>query len=360
MGAWTAMLCGSAGFTYGVTGIWAHCFSTDRYAGWYGATNSYSYEPWYIGLDKPGSFEVAYMKEFFTAIGPWYELIPQFKDSTQATFVERDDQLLASTADAALFVAYFRNETAETGAITALDPCKSYSAYWIDPRTGAFVPIGAGIVAPDGRYDLPEKPDRRDWVFLLTAQALGAHREEAMPVDLNPDYASATPTGTRVMPVRVTAVGGISYHGEIKEAQVMTDPTARLCDGDPTAVWKPVADRTTQTILLDLGEVRELTYVTVTPAEGTVIPHFRVEGSNDGRVWSIITDTSCRAAVFPGAGREPLAGAYRYVKVLLLNAATLDVGADALATLPYKALFNPMTKNSYSVTEITGIELYAK
>ena len=171
-------------------------------------------------------------------------------------------------------------------------------------------------------------------------------------MDLNPDYACTTPTGTPATPISVTAVGGITYSGDDKAHQVMFDPTARLWDGDPATAWEPSAHRTTQTILFDLGEARELTHITITPAAGTVIPHFRVEGSNNRRSWTILTDTSLRSAKFPGAGSEPLTGGYRYVKVLLLNAEDLTEAVD------FETIHNPMNDADYSVTRITDITIY--
>jgi hypothetical protein len=127
IGAWRAMLCGSAGFTYGVSGIWAGCYSTDTYTGWYGATTGYSYDPWYIGLDKPGSFEMSYLKEFFEAVGPWYDLIPRFSDTAAADFLSRHDCFLAATPDGGLAVCYsYGKDTDSLGCIRCLDEEKRY------------------------------------------------------------------------------------------------------------------------------------------------------------------------------------------------------------------------------------------
>ena len=95
------------------------------------------------------------------------------------------------------------------------------------------------------------------------------------------------------------------------------------------------------------------------PAEGTIIPTFRVEGSNDGKIWTVITDTSTRDVENPGVGSEPLEGTYRYVKILLRNADSLNLTEDKLDTLPYKAVYNPMSWNSYSVTEILDVVIYS-
>ena len=359
--AWASVLCGSAGFTYGATGIWAGSFSTSGYTGWLGDTASYSYEPWYMGVDKPGSFEVGYMRQFFEAVGPWQDLIPQFVGSRQANFLNRSNCLLSSTEDGSLFVAYFYGEKTKTGKIAALDPEKIYDAYWFNPRTGKFIAVEKGIQSEDGSYIIPEKPDSVDWVFLLTSLGLPEHYEETLLVDLNPTYARVTPMGNAVTPVNVKAVGGVIYSGSPKDSQIMTDHTEWLYDGDPTTIWKPFANRSTQTFLFDLGTAQKLTHIQINPAEGTIIPTFRVEGSNDGKIWTIITDTSLRDLDNPGAGSEPLQGTYRYVKVLLHNAKSVSVSADQLDTLPYKAMFNPVHNQnvSYSVTEISDVLIYS-
>ena len=155
------------------------------------------------------------------------------------------------------------------------------------------------------------------------------------------------------------AVGGITYNGVPKDAQVMTDHTAWLYDGDPSTVWTPFSNRSTQTLLFDLGTPQKLTHVTITPAEGTIIPTFRVYGSNDGELWTILVDTDAREYHNPGAGSEPLQGTYRYVKILLLNAESVKVGEDKVNTLGYEAMYNPMSGDCYSVTRISDVTLYS-
>lgn len=351
--AWTAMLCGSAGFTYGATGIWANCFSTETFAGWYGETKSYSYDPWYAGLGKPGSFEVGYMKEFFTAIGPWYDLIPRFFSSWAASFVDLDTASLASTEDSSLIVSYFYHESTKTGTLNIMDPDKTYDAYWFNPRTGKFIPVAKDIKTEGKTYTIPNKPDSRDWVFLLTSLGLPEHYEEDLPLDLNPDGLLLSPTGTPVAPASVSAVGGITYSGKVKGSQTMTDHTLWLYDGEPATVWKPSANRSTQTFLFDLGAPQALTHLTITPNDGTVIPHFRIEVSNDGERWTILVDSSTRGGKTPFSCSEPLTGVYRYVKVLLLNA------ENVYNTPTYKTMYNEKTGNTYSVTEIKDIVIYS-
>ena len=260
--------------------------------------------------------------------------------------------------DRSLLVAYFY-DAHRSAKIKVLDPAKTYDVYWFNPRTGKYIPVEKGLIAKDGSYTVSSRPDDNDWVLLITALGLADHYEEDLPKDLNPTYEQVAPTGTKVTPVSVKAVGGISYSGAQKDAQTMTDHTAWLWDGNPATVWKPVADRSTQTFIFDLGKAHKLTHVNITPAEGTIIPTFRVEGSNDGKIWTVITDTPIRDAKNPGAASEPLAGTYRYVKILLRNADTLHIGEDQLSSLPYKAMYNPATFNCYSVTEISDITIYS-
>lgn len=106
-----------------------------------------------------------------------------------------------------------------------------------------------------------------------------------------------------------------------------------------------------QTFVFDLGAAHKLTYITISPLKGTVIPHFRVSGSNDGIHWTVITDTSIRKAAYPGSGNEPLAGTYRYVKVLLLN-------PQNVSNASYETMTNPIQGETYSVTKITDVVIY--
>ena len=360
MSAWKAMTCGAAGFTYGVTGIWANCFSTRTFTGWYDGESSYNYEPWYMGLDKPGSYEMYYMKEFFLDLGNWWELIPQYTNTAEASFLDREACTYMRTEDKAVAIAYFYAGDQSTGIIRSLDETKTYTAYWFNPLTGKYIKIEENIKPARGMYTVPEKPTTLDWAFVITSQGLGDHYEEAMPSDLNEDYSVDAPTGNKVTPVSVKAIGGITYKGSKKAEQTMTDNTLWLYDGDPSTVWVPSANRTSQTFLFDLGSAQQLSHITIGTVKGTIIPRFRVEGSNDGKTWTIITNTDVRKADNPGSAGEPLSGTYRYVKVLLLNAdAYFSKGGTDADKYNYKTMYNPHTESLYSVTEITDVVIYS-
>lgn len=359
--AWKAILCGSAGFTYGVAGIWANCFSTSTFTGWFdGKGGSFNYEPWYIGLDKPGSYEMTYMKRFFETIPEWWKLNPAFFNIGYGEFLKNEKSVLASKMDASTMVAYFYDtENTETGTLKSLDKNATYTSYWFNPLTGKFILIEKDIKTGNGTYVIPERPTSSDWVFLITTADLGTIPMEEAYVDLNPNYDLVQVTGSMVKPVAVTAIGGISYTGKNKASQTMTDNTSYLYDNDPSTVWKPFADRPTQTFLFDLGDYHNLSGLVINTAEGTVIPRFRIEGSNDLKDWTIITNTAVRSAENPGKASEPLKGTYRYVKVILLNPETLEIAPNKVDSQPYKTYWNKETKNAYYMTEITDLAIYS-
>ncbi len=366
MSAWTAVLCGSAGFTYGVTGIWANCFSTSTFTGWFdGKGGNFNYEPWYMGLNKPGSYEMTYMRQFFETIPEWWNLKPVFYNIGYADFVKDDDGVLSSTSDASTMVAYFYDtKDTKTGTIKSLDKNATYTSYWFNPLTGKFILIEKDIKSANGSYVIPERPTKSDWVFLITTADLGVIPMEEAFVDLNPNYDLVQATGSMVTPVSVTAIGGISYTGNKKDSQTMTDNTSYLYDNDPATVWKPFIDRPTQTFIFDLGNYHDLSSLVINTVEGTTLPCFRVEGSNDLKDWTIITNTVVRnknSNDRPTSASEPLKGIYRYVKVILLNPETIETTRSEVKnnTLPYKAYWNMHTHDAYYVTEITDLAIYS-
>ena len=352
--AWKALLSGGCGYPYGVSGIWVMCYATETYTAHLGATSSYSYEPWYMGIDKPGSFEMSYMKEFFSLLPDWTQLVPRFYDTSYASFLKDETAVLASTEDGTVNVCYFYASLSKTGTLKKLDAKKSYSGYWFDPRTGAFLDPVTLSVAADGTCELPEKPSKQDWILLVTSEKLSGQRTEAAYTDAG----TFSGAGEQAVFASVRANGGITYTFKGSRATV-NDPTQALIDNDPATVWKPYSDRTSQTFLLDLGECRNLSGIKVTPAENTVLPgSYRVEGSNDGKTWTILVNSEEREnrKTETEAISDALTGAYRYVKLLLMNPDIMrKVDAEKK---PYKTFYNEYTGNSYSVLEIADLAVY--
>jgi hypothetical protein len=354
-GAWNAFLNGCTGYTYGATGIWANCYSTEGNVGWYGQFSSYNYDPWYMGLDKPGSFDVMYLNNFFNTINDWTALKARYSDVTYGDFLSDDNKLLASTEDSSTYVAYFMNKTTSTGTLYKLDPEKTYKALWFNPITGKFIEIESGITG-QMYYDIPEKTTKGDWVFLLTSEPMKSYKVEVKYTQPTP----AADIGMLVIPYKVTAVGGAIY----KDGR-LHDNSNYLYDNSGVAAWEPNSDRSTQTIIYDLGAVYDVTQMNIVPAKGTVLPDYRIEGSNDGWDWTIIVNTENHDPTMSADGtyhQEALTGTYRYIKLLLLNAD--PIGKAAAAKVDYMLVYNEKsggvgTPEIYSHTAISEISVFA-
>ncbi len=354
IGGWNAMLNGCAGYTYGAAGIWANCYSNEGNTGWYDGFSSYNYEPWYMGLDKPGSFDMAYMKNFFMTLNDWSKLKARYSDIKYADFLKDDKKLMASTEDNGTFVCYFMNEDTSTGTIKKLDSAKSYKALWYNNITGKFIEVASDIKGTE--YAIPEKPTTQDWVFLLTSETLNAYSIEK--AYQKPEKQANV--GNIVTPYKVTAIGGLEYvNGRL------SDNTKALYDLDGKTAWEPHANRVTQTIIYDLGVAYNLTQINIVPATETILPKYRIEGSNDGKNWTIIVNTAIHDMTLSNDktySQEALNGAYRYVKILLLNAENLSTSEVAKAK--YRIVRNnryfDITEETecYSLTAIAEISVF--
>ena len=453
--AWKAVLCGSCGFTYGVTGVWANCWSTAGSTGWLG---TFSTEPWYMGIEKPGSFEMKYMAQFFEYVG-FERLIPRFSSSSYSDF-RSDDKVVASSGDGDTYVAYFYNTDQSTGKLKGLDGSKKYSVRWYDPKTGKYIDE-ADAKIDGGAYVIPEKPDGGDWVLLVTSLDLGPYETEPRrsvdssasknlikgaeakcssqstggsaaaktvdgrqdtwwcasdnsfpqwltfdmkePVTFNAFYLQMY-AGTRSVSYTVqgsndgakwtkiieadnepASAGDCTVGGRLKdeqtyrylrvdfdsvtgnwaavveafvykyegvdrqkfqgqeqtpgvkcigssrytEAGMLKETASKLFDGDLSKEWKPFAAESTQTIILDMYEKKTVYGLEMIMGADSVLPEYRIEGSDDGKDWFILADATVRPINSTHEdGRnvlfEELSGQYRYIKVIIMGAQSGD------------------------------------
>ncbi len=353
IGAWNAMMNGLAGYTYGVTGIWANCYSTEGNVGWFNGFSSYNYEPWYMGLDKPGSFEMGYMKNFFLNIPDWTSLKARYTDNKCADFLKGNDKFLMSKEDGSTFVAYFINEDTLTGTIYNVDPQKTYKAMWYNPLTGKYIEIEEGVTGYD-YYVLPDKPSVQDWAFILTSEEISNCSFE----ELYAQPEKSENVGNIITPYEVKAIGGQAY-----ASSRLVNNTKYLYDLDGKNAWEPFADRVTQTIIYDLGVPYDVTQINLVPATETVLPQYRIEGSLDNKNWTIIVNTALHDQTMSEDGsyyQEALNGSYRYIKVLLLNAKSTPLSKSD--GIEYKTTINSHTNESnpdvYSHTAIAEISVF--
>ncbi len=349
--AWNAMFAGCAGYTYGATGIWANGYSTEISKGWLGEKTSYSYEPWYMGLSKPGSFEMQYLKEFFMNIKDWYNFVPSYYDTSLGDFLEDENKLMMRIKDDTV-ACYFRNTDLTTGKVLQLNKNKTYTAYWFDVRTGNYIKIDT--ISGVTEYDIPQKPALDDWAFILTAQ-------ELKNITVVEKFENKTIiTGEVIAPKNVSAIGGIYY----KDGKLI-DNTEYLYDGKKETVWIPFAQRSTQTIIYDLGKQYELGGVEIVPNENTALPPYRVEVSNDGQKWFTQADTNSQGAKFhKGKVTSKITGTWQFVKIMLHN--KYVISEKEAEEADYKVFVNTIyvdrgnKPTHYAETQIREISVYGK
>jgi len=159
--AWKALLCGSAGYTYGGAGIWALKWDSND-PRW--KKFNYTVDSWHEGVVLPGAAQMSVLKQFFSLIN-WSELTPRFQDSSWAEWRDGERSVLATISNK-LYLVYFYGTTS-AGTIKQFDTSSTYVAKWFDPRNGNFVGELMDISAPTGSWDVPDKPSTEDWVLCV-------------------------------------------------------------------------------------------------------------------------------------------------------------------------------------------------
>ncbi|MBO4326760.1 MAG: discoidin domain-containing protein, partial [Clostridia bacterium] len=281
--AWKANLCGSYGFTYGVTGVWANNYSTEGNTGWLG---TYSYEPWYMGIDKPGSYEMKYMADFFR-YADFSRLVPRFSDTAFSDLTD-EKKAVASSDNSDTYIAYFYNRDLTTGELRGLNKKATYSAKWYNPLTGCFVEISGSIKAPKGTYVIPQKPTAGDWALLVTSRT-----------DLGPYVTEKAYTDSLIVP-EDSQGKAISYannenrnilRGASATASSISSENSnasKSIDGDPDTWWCASNNSVPQTLTYELKEEASFNTFVMQMYPGTSGVSYTLECSNDGQRWKKI------------------------------------------------------------------------
>ena len=302
MGAWQAVQCGSAGFTYGVTGLWA--------MGWNQKDDQnlidYSPEPWFVGLDKPGSEQVCYMKKFYEYVG-WSQLTPSF--GHELGIFEMRKYVSISHKEQDIFIYYFFSKDPETGTLRGLKKNTRYQARWFDSINGKFIDLPA-ITTETGETDIPPRPSLRDWVLLLNTADLGDYETEIYPEYIQPIPAADAILGEEIKIAALKASSEEEAH-----------PAENLTDGNPQTYWRGFAPLTSQTITADLGSVQEVGYLHIEcnmPAMRFI--EFRIYGSVDGEHYEMLAERLGRCVAVGGKFPrffDPIKGNYRYIRLFI-------------------------------------------
>ena len=306
-GAWLAMLSGASGFTYGVTGVWALSWGSGEKSPF----DSYNPEPWYIGMDKHGSFELGYMKEFLTRF-PFWKLTPVFGDI--GAFEQRKFACGAKCGDDA-FIWYFYDTTIEEGVLHQLQPDTEYYGYWFDVCTGKYIPTGKFTTDELGYAELGKRPCPRDWVFVATKTELTDIVTENAPLFFKSPIEPITNMGKQSLIKRIKASSFNKEH-----------PIGNVLDGQEDTYWEPYSNVTCQTIDIELDEEQDGGYLFMKVLNPEYRWYnYRIWGSNDGVNYDLVQDISSGwnhdIATYGKEGRcvhtRELVGSYKYIRFFI-------------------------------------------
>jgi hypothetical protein len=155
--AYRAIQSGSFGYTYGSHGMWNA--APEPEAGQWGPPTH-----WGKALDRPGGEHMAHLAKLYTSV-KWWKLEPR----PEAATPEGGRSVHVKCDGDALFLVYFDRGLApgKKIALKGLRAGATYSAEWFDPRSGKRRPAGGRVSAPKGAFDLPDRPDKEDWMLVL-------------------------------------------------------------------------------------------------------------------------------------------------------------------------------------------------
>lgn len=292
--AYKAIQCGSLGFTYGVSGVWAMKWDA-KVEGW----DSYSKYPWYVGVDAPGSSQMNYLKEFYTSFA-WEKLVPRFSDPAWCTFVYPESSILSSTPDADRYVVYFYKTSTSTGILKSLMDTKTYNAQWFNPATGKSILISDAIKSTGGIYTIPSKPDTKDWLLLVEDVTVKSNLPigEDLPVSLGKVTTTSSSNGT-------------DYNG------------MKAVDNSPRNYWCAANGTFPQWLSVDLGESTKFSWIQ-TKFFANEQWKYTIEGSVDKLDWTILADHTDGAQGY--FMKDSVNGNFRYVRITVLGS-TIDWAA---------------------------------
>jgi len=292
--AYKAIQCGSMGFTYGVSGVWAMKWDA-KVAGW----DSYSKYPWYVGVDAPGSSQMNYLKQFYTSFA-WDKLVPRFSDPAWCSFVNPETSILSSTPEADRFVVYFYQTAKTTGTLKSLTDSKTYCARWFDPSTGKSILIADAFQSIGGAYTIPSKPDTKDWLLLVEDVTVKSSLPIGVDKPISINKAATTSSSS-----------GAGYTG------------MQAVDNSPRNYWCAANGTFPQWLSIDLGESTKFALIQ-TQFFANEIWKYKIEGSEDKSNWTILADRTDGAEGY--FMKDSVNGNFRYIRITVTGS-TVDWAA---------------------------------
>jgi hypothetical protein len=170
--AWSAILCGAAGHTYGAWGVWQFYDPNHPQTGYSGRNAAL----WSTRLDAEGASDMQHLKAFFLSPDfDWTALVPNRNwlrvNGNKPSWPSRNDfspPHLAAEYGKTYVVYVPSGNSRKTISITNLNS-KPYQAKWFNPRNGQYTPV-KNEPNEVNQWTLPALPSNNDWVLLLTVK----------------------------------------------------------------------------------------------------------------------------------------------------------------------------------------------
>ena len=165
--AWISFLSGFCGYGYGAADIWLYKSNYDTEKASWDGIDSISIADkkafWPQTVEYESANQMKYLRYFLTGI-KWWKLTPIFPDEKK--FIKTKEAVAYALSDQ-YHILYFYNRNNRTGAIEGLPHNSRIWYRWFNPRNGRNSKKVYQRVGKDGKFVLPSKPDKSDWVLLI-------------------------------------------------------------------------------------------------------------------------------------------------------------------------------------------------
>jgi len=176
MQGWASYLSGMFGYGWGAHDTWSYLNIYDEQNNSSDGIDTITSQEkidatWQDTLEYPCSYQVGYMKNFFSTFD-WWNLIPRFDESKYFNRSSNVFAYAASNSDNSEMVVYFYSFSDKTvgekpnsnelggsltGKIGSLEPSTEYKYKWFNPITGEFSEEQTFISSPFGTYKIGER-----------------------------------------------------------------------------------------------------------------------------------------------------------------------------------------------------------
>ena len=123
-------------------------------------------------MDGIAAEQMGYMREFyeknnFHTLRPVSAICENKEMDKPKTEFDMFRPLLTANGDMSTVVVYFPPYARHAGAEIRYLQNKSYNISWFNPRDGKGVVLEENFIPEDGKYSIPNRPDKKDWVLVL-------------------------------------------------------------------------------------------------------------------------------------------------------------------------------------------------